>query len=53
MHKGVDFAGSENDDIIALALGVVSWVNSSYGYGNLIEINHDDSLKLARGIIKP
>jgi murein DD-endopeptidase MepM/ murein hydrolase activator NlpD len=45
MHKGVNFAGSENDDIIATASGVVSWASSRYGYGNLIEINHGDGLK--------
>ncbi|MFT6902440.1 MAG: murein DD-endopeptidase MepM/ murein hydrolase activator NlpD [Colwellia sp.] len=49
MHKGVDFAGSENDDIIATASGVVSWASSRYGYGNLIEINHGDGLKTRYG----
>jgi murein DD-endopeptidase MepM/ murein hydrolase activator NlpD len=49
MHKGVDFAGSENDDIVATASGVVSWASSRYGYGNLIEINHGDGLKTRYG----
>ena len=49
MHKGVDFAGSENADIIATAAGVVSWAGERYGYGQLIEINHGDSLKTRYG----
>jgi len=43
-HAGVDFAGSEGDDIIATAAGVVSWVGKRSGYGLLIEINHGDGL---------
>ena len=49
MHKGVDFAGSENADIIATASGVVSWAGDRYGYGQLIEINHGDGLKTRYG----
>ncbi|WP_085298356.1 M23 family metallopeptidase [Cognaticolwellia mytili] len=49
LHKGVDFAGSEDADIIATASGVVSWASSRYGYGNLIEINHGDGLKTRYG----
>lgn len=49
MHKGVDFAGSENADIIATASGVVSWAGERYGYGQLIEINHGDGLKTRYG----
>lgn len=49
MHKGVDFAGSENADIIATASGVVSWAGERYGYGQLIEINHGDNLKTRYG----
>jgi murein DD-endopeptidase MepM/ murein hydrolase activator NlpD len=43
-HAGVDFAGSEGDDVIATAAGVVSWVGKRSGYGLLIEINHGDGL---------
>jgi len=39
-HGGVDFAGKENSDIIAVASGVVTWSGDRYGYGNLVEINH-------------
>jgi murein DD-endopeptidase MepM/ murein hydrolase activator NlpD len=49
LHKGVDFAGSENADIIATASGVVSWASNRYGYGQLIEINHGDGLKTRYG----
>jgi len=40
MHKGMDFAGKEGSNIIAVASGVVTWAGERYGYGNLIEINH-------------
>lgn len=49
MHKGVDFAGSEDADIIATASGVVSWASERYGYGQLIEINHGDNMKTRYG----
>ncbi|MEN8169479.1 MAG: M23 family metallopeptidase [Pseudomonadota bacterium] len=39
-HKGVDLAGKEGSDIIAVAAGVVTWADRRYGYGNLVEINH-------------
>ena len=40
MHKGMDFAGKEGSEIIAVANGVVTWSGERYGYGELIEINH-------------
>lgn len=49
MHKGIDFAGKEDGDIIATASGVVSWSDDRYGYGQLIEINHGDGLKTRYG----
>ncbi len=39
-HKGVDFAGKENSDVISVAAGVVTWSGERYGYGNLVEISH-------------
>lgn len=39
-HAGVDFAGKDGSDIIAVAAGVVTWSSARYGYGNLVEINH-------------
>jgi murein DD-endopeptidase MepM/ murein hydrolase activator NlpD len=49
IHKGIDFAGKENADIIATASGVVSWAGERYGYGNLIEINHGGGIKTRYG----
>ena len=39
-HSGVDFAGKEGADIIAVAAGVVTWSGERNGYGNMVEINH-------------
>lgn len=49
MHKGVDFAGKEDAEIIATAAGVVTWSGRRYGYGNLIEIDHGKGLKTRYG----
>ena len=40
MHKGMDFAGKEGSEIIAVAGGIVTWAGDRYGYGKLVEINH-------------
>ena len=40
MHRGLDFAGSANSVILAVAPGVVTWSGPLRGYGNLIEIDH-------------
>jgi len=39
-HRGVDFAGKEGAEIIAVADGVVTWSSKRYGYGQMVEINH-------------
>ena len=39
-HKGVDFAGREGNDIIAVASGIVTWAGDRYGYGEMVELNH-------------
>ncbi len=39
-HKGVDFAGKEGAEVIAVASGVVTWSGDRYGYGEMVEINH-------------
>jgi len=39
-HKGIDFAGREGNDIVAVASGVVTWSGPRYGYGEMIEITH-------------
>lgn len=43
-HQGVDFAGREGDDIIAVASGVVSWSGERAGYGTMVEVAHGDGL---------
>ncbi len=42
MHKGLDFAGAEGDNVVATAAGIVTWAAERYGYGNLVEIEHKD-----------
>jgi murein DD-endopeptidase MepM/ murein hydrolase activator NlpD len=42
MHNGIDFAGKEGVDVLAVAAGVVTWTGSEAGYGNLVEISHGD-----------
>lgn len=44
MHKGLDFAGQEGDDVVATGAGLVTWAGERYGYGNLIEIEHGNGL---------
>lgn len=39
-HKGIDLAGKEGADVIAVGSGVVMWSGKRYGYGNMVEINH-------------
>ena len=41
-HAGVDFAGRQGSDVIAVASGVVTWSSERSGYGNMFEINHSD-----------
>ena len=40
MHKGMDLAGKDGTDVIAVGSGVVTWSGKRYGYGNMVEINH-------------
>lgn len=42
MHNGLDFAGKEGSSVLAAAAGVVTWSGSKTGYGQLLEISHDD-----------
>lgn len=43
-HAGVDFAGKENSDIIAVAGGVVTYAGDRFGYGKLVEVSHGSGL---------
>jgi murein DD-endopeptidase MepM/ murein hydrolase activator NlpD len=44
MHKGLDFAGKEDDPVTSTGAGLVVWAGERYGYGNLVEIDHGDGL---------
>jgi len=39
-HKGIDIAGYDGANIVAIASGVVTWVGPRHGYGETVEINH-------------
>lgn len=39
-HNGMDFAGRDGSDVLAVASGVVTHAGYRYGYGKLVEINH-------------
>ena len=43
-HNGVDFAGREGSDIVAVASGVVSWSGERYGYGKMVEVAHGEGV---------
>lgn len=43
-HQGVDFAGKDGTEVIAVASGVVSWSGNRHGYGNMVEVAHGDGL---------
>lgn len=51
-HKGVDFAGKEDTDIIATGAGVVTYAGERSGYGKLVEINHGDGMATRYGHAK-
>jgi murein DD-endopeptidase MepM/ murein hydrolase activator NlpD len=39
-HKGVDFASKTGTEVVAVALGVVTWSGDRPGYGRMVEVNH-------------
>jgi len=43
-HNGIDFAGKEGSNVLAVAAGVVTWTGRESGYGNMVEISHGDGL---------
>jgi murein DD-endopeptidase MepM/ murein hydrolase activator NlpD len=49
MHQGVDFAAEGGTPIHAAAAGTVTGARPNGGYGNWIEIDHDDGLKTVYG----
>jgi len=42
MHDGIDFAGKEGSNVVAVAAGIVTWTGSKSGYGELVEVSHGD-----------
>lgn len=44
-HNGIDFAGKEDAEIVAVASGVVTWSGSRYGYGQMVEVDHGAGFK--------
>lgn len=51
-HAGVDFAGKEGSDVVAVAAGVVTWSGDRYGYGEMVEVNHGNGFKTRYGHCK-
>jgi murein DD-endopeptidase MepM/ murein hydrolase activator NlpD len=57
-HNGVDFAGKEGADVIAVAAGVVVFAGQRSGYGKMIELNHGSGYSTRYGhhkdlVVKP
>lgn len=48
-HKGVDFAASEGDQVVAVAAGVVTYSGPREGYGNLVEVSHGNGISTRYG----
>lgn len=44
LHSGVDFAGQPGTDVIAVGDGLIVFSGRRQGYGNTVEIRHDDGL---------
>lgn len=42
LHNGLDFAGKEGSNVVAVASGVVTWTGSQSGYGEMVEVSHGD-----------
>jgi murein DD-endopeptidase MepM/ murein hydrolase activator NlpD len=41
-HAGLDFAGKQGSDVIAVASGVVTHAGKRFGYGEMVEVTHGD-----------
>jgi murein DD-endopeptidase MepM/ murein hydrolase activator NlpD len=39
-HEGIDIAGKEGSEVLAVADGIVTWVGERGGYGTLVEVDH-------------
>ncbi|MCC5878631.1 MAG: M23 family metallopeptidase [Idiomarina sp.] len=45
MHRGLDFAGTEGDPVVATGAGIVTYAGRRGGYGNFIEIDHGTGIR--------
>ena len=52
IHRGVDFAGTEGDPVLATAGGIVTWAGERFGYGLMVEIEHADGYRSRYGHAK-
>ena len=43
-HHGVDYAGPAGSEVLAVAAGVVTFSGKRFGYGQMLEISHGNSL---------
>ncbi len=43
-HGGIDFAGNEGSEVLAVASGVVTWSGKRHSYGTMVEISHGSGL---------
>ena len=43
-HNGVDIAGREGSGVLSIASGIVTFAGVRDGYGNLVEIKHENDL---------
>lgn len=48
-HAGVDFAGSQGSDVVAVASGVVVFADRRDGYGKMVEIHHGNGISSRYG----
>ena len=44
-HQGIDIAGNKDENILAMASGIVTYSGYRIGYGNTVEIRHGDGYK--------
>ena len=48
-HAGIDFAGSQGSDVVAVASGVVVFSDRRDGYGKMVEIHHGNGISSRYG----
>jgi murein DD-endopeptidase MepM/ murein hydrolase activator NlpD len=48
-HEGMDFAGANGSDVVAVANGIVVFSGRRDGYGLMVEISHGENLRTRYG----